>query len=343
MNVKLYPWLIQPWNQLQSRRTNLPHALLIHGRPGLGKTVLAKLFAQRLLCEGPSGGDLPCGECAACRWFEQANHPDFRLLEPEALSAAEGDARTTEGEPRKREGEAASRQIRIDQVRELHDFLAIGTHRGGLRVIILRPAEAMNLATANALLKSLEEPPPSTLFILVSSAPDRLLPTVRSRCQKVGVAAATAAEAVGWLQSRGVADGEAALAYAANAPLAALEDAEERAARDSFVAGRLAGGNRDALELVDACQGVAPARVVSWLQKWAVDLALARTVGSVRYHQRHTAALRTLAGSLALERLLRFERSLAEAAAVAQHPLNPRLFLEDVFLRYAQIWEARSG
>ena len=193
--------------------------------------------------------------CAACLWFEQGNHPDFRILEPDALFAAEAEHRATEGEPRKREGEAASRQIRIDQVRELQDFLTIGTHRGGVRVVVVRPAEAMNVATANALLKSLEEPAPKTAFLLVSSAPDRLLPTVRSRCQKIAVAPAAAAEAVGWLRARGLQDAEAALAYAANAPLAALEDAEERAVRDSFVAGRLAGGNRDALELADACQG----------------------------------------------------------------------------------------
>jgi DNA polymerase-3 subunit delta' len=341
MNIELYPWLTQAWTHLQARRTNLPHALLIHGRPGLGKTVLARRFAQRLLCEGPADGDLPCGECAACLWFEQGNHPDFRLLEPEALSAAEAERPATEGEARK--GEAASRQIRVDQVRELQDFLAIGTHRGGSRVVVVRPAEAMNVATANALLKSLEEPLPKSVFLLVSSAPDRLLPTVRSRCQKVGVAPATPVEAAGWLRARGLQDAEAALAYAANAPLAAIEDAEERAVRDSFVAGRLASGSRDALELADACQGLAPARVIFWLQKWVVDLVLAHTTGRTRYHQRHASALCALAGSLALERLLRFERSLAEAAAVAQHPLNPRLFLEDVFLRYGQIWEASSG
>jgi DNA polymerase-3 subunit delta' len=339
MNIEIYPWLADSWKQLQARRANLPHALLVHGRPGLGKTVLATLFGHRLLCEGPPDRDLPCGECAACRWLEQGSHPDFRILEPEALA----EARSVEAEPRKRAGETASRQIRIDQVRELQDFLAIGTHRGGLRVVVVRPAEAMNVATANALLKSLEEPPPGTVFLLVSSAPDRLLPTVRSRCQKIGVAPASTAAAGAWLRQRGVQDPEAALAYAASAPLAALEDLEERGARDALVGGRLASGGRDVLELADACQGVAPARVVLWLQKWAVDLVLARTSGTVRYHRRQESALRGLAGPLALERLLRFERSLAETAAVAQHPLNPRLFLEDLFLRYAQLWEASSG
>jgi DNA polymerase-3 subunit delta' len=248
------------------------------------------------------------------------------------------------GELRKREGETTSRQIRIDQVRELQEFLAIGTHRGGLRVIVVRPAEAMNVATANALLKSLEEPPSKSVFLLVSSAPDQLLPTVRSRCQRLAVApAAPTGAAVAWLRTRDVQDPENALAYAANAPLAAVEDVEERAAREALIAGRLAGGNRDVLELADSCQGVAPSRVILWLQKWTVDLVFARTAGTVRYHRRHADALRRLAGSLVLERLLRFERSLAEAAAVAQHPLNPRLFVEDVFLRYAQIWEVGSG
>jgi DNA polymerase III subunit delta' len=339
MTQELFPWLEQSWGELRSRRASLPDALLLHGRSGLGKTVLARLFAKRLLCEGPAAGDLPCGECPACLWFEQGNHPDFRVLEPEALS----ESREPEGEGRKREGETASRQIRIDQVRDLQGFLAIGTHRGGIRVVVVRPAEAMNGATANALLKSLEEPPPRTLFLLVSSTPDRLLPTVRSRCQKIGIAPASPEAAVPWLRARGVTDAEAALAYSARAPLAALEDGEERTARDALIAGRLASGSRDALELADACQGVPPARVIVWMQKWAVDMALARTGGTVRYHLRQATALQRLAGSLALDRLLRFERSLAGAAAVSQHPLNPRLVLEDVFLRYAQLWEARGG
>jgi DNA polymerase-3 subunit delta' len=334
---KIFEWLSPTWDQLQARRQALPHALLIEGRPGLGKTALALAFGQRLLCEGPAG-DFACGRCEACGWFSQWNHPDFRLIQPEALD----EAQPAETESRRRDGEAASRQIRVDQVRELQDFLAIGTHRRGLRVVLIRPAEAMNVAASNALLKSLEEPPPSTVFLLVSSMPDRLPPTIRSRCQRVVVPPAAGADAIPWLAAQGVSDPEAALAYAGNAPLAVLEDAADRPARDALLR-ELAGAQLDPLALADACQGVAPVRVIAWLQKWAADLVLARVAGRTRYHVRQLPALRALAEAVALEPLLRFERALAACAAVAQHPLNARLFLEAMFIRYVQLWEARHA
>jgi DNA polymerase-3 subunit delta' len=310
--------------------------LLIHGRAGLGKTALARVFAQALLCEAARADGLPCGQCLACRWFEQGSHPDFRLIEPEALAESTAE----EGEGRAKAGAAPSRQIRIDQVRELHAFLAVGTHRGGARVILVRPAEAMNAATANALLKSLEEPPPGTVFLLVSSAPDRLLPTVRSRCQRIAVPAAAAEAAVPWLKSQGLKDPEAALRYAGNAPLAALEEAQESArTRDGLIA-CLARPDATGLDLADACQGAAPDAVVGWLQKWAYDLASARLGGPIRYHVRQESALRAIAGSLPAQALIRFARSLSSARAVALHPLNPRLFLEEIFLRYAQLRES---
>jgi DNA polymerase-3 subunit delta' len=333
---KVFPWLVSPWRALIGRRDALPHALLLSGRPGLGKTVLARTFAQALLCESARSDGLPCGACLACRWFEQGSHPDFRLIEPEALAQAVPE----EGEGRSKAGAAPSRQIKIDQVRELQEFLAVGTHRGGARVILLRPAEAMNAATANALLKSLEEPPPGTVFLLVSSAPDRLLPTVRSRCQRISIPAATAQDAVPWLKAQGLRDPESALRYAGNAPLAALEDAEGDARTREALIARLARADAPALDLADACQGAAPDSVVGWLQKWAYDLASARLGGPIRYHLRQESALRAIAGSLPAPALLRFARSLSAARAVALHPLNPRLFLEEIFLRYAQLRES---
>jgi DNA polymerase-3 subunit delta' len=257
------------------------------------------------------------------------------MIEPEAL--AEG--ALSEGEGTKGTG-SPSRQIKIDQIRALEDFLAIGTHRGGARVILVRPAEAMNAATANALLKSLEEPPPGTVFLLVSSAPDRLLPTVRSRCQRVAVAAAAPQDALPWLRAQGVKDPEAGLQYAGNAPLAALEEAGEAVRVREGLLGRLARADATALELADACQGVAPDAVVTWLQKWAYDLAALKAGGAIRYNVRQESALRAIAGAVTAPALLRFERSLSAARAVALHPLNPRLFLEDIFLRYTQLRES---
>lgn len=258
------------------------------------------------------------------------------MIEPEALA----EAALGEGEGPSKGAGSPSRQIKIDQIRELEDFLAIGTHRGGARVILIRPAEAMNAATANALLKSLEEPPPGTVFLLVSSAPDRLLPTVRSRCQRVAVAAATPEEALPWLRAQGLKDPEAGLQYAGNAPLVALEESGETArARDGLVA-RLARADVTALDLADACQGVPPDAVIGWLQKWAYDLAAAKMGGAIRYNVRQESALRAIAGVVAAPALLRFERSLSAARAVALHPLNPRLFLEDIFLRYTQLRES---
>lgn len=335
MKESIYPWLVDAWRELAKRRAAVPHALLIHGRAGLGKTVLARAFAQSLLCEAPAVEGWPCGICAACRWFEQGNHPDFRQLEPEALAATDA-----VGEPGAKAGAAPSRQIRIDQIRALDTFLSVGAHRAGRRVVLVRPAEAMNTATANALLKSLEEPGPGTVFLLVSSAPEMLLPTVRSRCQRVAVAPAASGAMAQWLAQKGIPDPEAALRYAGGAPLAAAEEAaEHRAAREAVIAA-LGRSDPNALELADACQGLPPPAVVGWLHKWVCDLALARSAAPVRFHARQESTLRALAAALPLAPLLRFERSLCAANAVAQHPLNPRLFLEDLFLRYVQLRES---
>jgi DNA polymerase-3 subunit delta' len=197
----------------------------------------------------------------------------------------------------------------------------------------------MNASTANALLKSLEEPAAGTVFLLVSSTPDRLLPTVRSRCQRVPVAAVGGPACVAWLREQGVKEPEAALRYAGNGPLAAVEEAAEfGAARDTLLT-MLGRNEATALDLADACQGIPLPVVVGWLQKWVCDLALAKHALTLRYHLRQESALRTRADSLRLAPLLRFERSLHAARAVAQHPLNPRLFMEDLFLRYVKLGE----
>ncbi|MCB1745414.1 MAG: DNA polymerase III subunit, partial [Gammaproteobacteria bacterium] len=170
------PWLDPPLARLRARRARLPHALLIHGTPGIGKSLLARAFAADLLCENTSdeGGDhrAACGHCPGCRWFAGGAHPDFRRILPEALDPDHIPER----------GRKPSREIRIDALRALGEFLTHTGHRAGWRVVIIEPADAMNVYAANALLKSLEEPGQRTLLMLVSSHPDRIVPTIRSRC-----------------------------------------------------------------------------------------------------------------------------------------------------------------
>src|SRR3972149_5238574 len=205
--------------ELAEMRVRLPHALLMHGPEGVGQFELAMAFAQFLLCEKPAPNGRACVRCSACLWFEQGNHPDFRLLQPESMAGdEEGEAAT--------ESKKKSDQIKIEQVRDLQRFLAVGAHRSGIRVIVLHPADAMNISTQNAVLKSLEEPPPYTLFLLVTSSPHRLLPTIRSRCQSISVPVPDRELALRWLEDHGIANPESLLALAGGAPLSAMRLSE---------------------------------------------------------------------------------------------------------------------
>jgi DNA polymerase-3 subunit delta' len=179
------------------RRGALHHALLLAGPPGVGKGTAARILAQALNCEGPerAGGmggrsltapphfeDDGCGQCGPCRKIARGLHPDVLLVEEERVMARAG-----RWEPRG--GRAPSRDIVVDQVRDLVDRrLALKRFEGRHRVVILDPADAMNPQAQNALLKTLEEPPEDTVLVLVASAPDALLPTVRSRCLRLSFA-----------------------------------------------------------------------------------------------------------------------------------------------------------
>ena len=228
----MFTWQEPAWNAWIRLRERLHHSVLIQGSEGFGEFEFAQAIAQSLLCEKPRPGGYACGACQACHWFSQGNHPDFRLIVPESMTP---DLREEESEPVKKE--KRSEQIRIEQVRELAAFLSVGTHRAGLRVILIYPAEAMNANTQNALLKGLEEPASGTVFLLVTTQSERLLATVRSRCVKFSLPLPESGEVVPWLKEQGVEHPEAALAGTGGAPLAALKAAESEADRRSFIEG----------------------------------------------------------------------------------------------------------
>lgn len=337
------------WARLQARRARLPHALLLAGQRGLGKLALAQAFVAGLLCEQPDDTGHACGHCLACRWREQGNHPDFRCLQPAALAEAEAASEATAKPAPEEKTKKASQQITIDQVRGLDDFLHVGTHRQGVRIVLLHPAEAMNRNTANALLKSLEEPRPDTLFLLVSSEADRLLPTIRSRCQTVEVPLPSPQAATAWLAAQKVSDGGRWLALAGGAPRLAAELAGsgQRGLLDALLGQLQKGRQLDPIAAAaliektlkaDKSGALTMKRTVEWLQKWSADLALVAEGLPPRYFQADGATIGQLAASSSTIKIINFNRLLIKFKAQSEHPLNLRLVLEELFFAYRALY-----
>ncbi|MGH8738470.1 MAG: DNA polymerase III subunit delta' [Burkholderiales bacterium] len=320
-DILIYEWNKTVWNSLENAAGRLTHALLIHGPAGVGKRALAEHFAQFLLCEG-SQRERPCGRCEGCRWFAAGNHPDVRWLEPEAIAkptAMETDDEDQAGGRPTR----PSLEIKVEQVRALADFLNIGSHRGRHRIVLVYPAEDMNLHAANSLLKSLEEPPASAVFVLVSHRPARLLATVRSRCVASPVRLPERAVAEAWLRANGVADAARWLAFAGGAPLRALEYGS--GARGETIARLLKVLQADSRQGVTAGDREEVDVLAEVLQKLAFDRAFAAFGVEPKYATGGSRA----ASAQAIE-WLAFARAMGHNRALARHPLNPRLFASDM-------------
>ncbi len=335
MSINYYPWQEKLWNRLGDMHGRLPHALLFHGRPGIGKLHLAEVLAQSLLCENRSGHRLACGACPACGWFSAGNHPDYRLVQPEILSPVDEDAEAGEtGEEGKKK---PSRQIKIEQIRALSDFLNVGSHRSGYRVVLIYPAESMNPGAANALLKSLEEPSAGVIFLLVSHQPKKLLATVRSRCHALALSLPPRSLSLRWLQEQGSEATAATLAFAGDAPLEAASLPSDEADTRRRLFDLLGQPATSALGLADYCQRLQPGPVVDWMLKWTYDLVAMASSGKARYNIDQETKLARLVQTMPILKLLRFYGALSSMKAISEHPLNARLFFDDLFIAYKEI------
>lgn len=351
--LPLHPWLEPVWRRLLALGERLPHALLLIGAPGSGKRDLADALAARLLCVTPGDDGRACGRCVGCRLRESGNHPDLYLLLPAAQAAAEagGEEASSEsaGGGADKPVKAKSSQILIEQVRELQAALNTTGHQSARRVVVIEPAHAMNPFTANALLKLLEEPPAGCVFLLVSSAPRRLLPTIRSRCQAWAIPRPAPAQLTHWLAGQGR-EGQALLALCGGMPLMADRMAEQGLAAilTRFVRDlsrlpegdplTLAGQWETWLKSKEAtAAGFDMAQLVDWVQRWVTDLASLRLGGRVRFFPAEEATLAALARRSSVASVLNCYNDFARIRRVARHPLNPRLMLEDMLLRYSRI------
>lgn len=203
----LYPWHRKNREYLVRLESKLPHALLFYGPAGTGVETFAESFAKARLCENRQPDGNACGECQSCHWFDQNSHPDFRQILPETLEIAKGlddpERKTDDdGGVSEKKTREPSKKIGIERIRSLADFINISTHRGGLRVVFVYPAEAMTTESSSSLLKMLEEPPANTLFILTTNHLDALLPTILSSGFQTGASYAGNLNGIGWLKER---------------------------------------------------------------------------------------------------------------------------------------------
>jgi len=342
--MNIYDWQATIWHQLFSEANSMPHAMLMGGPEGLGKLAFAQALAARLLCEQSDGTAsaerMACGLCSSCIWFAAGNHPDFRLIQPD-----DGDEPEEAGDD-VQPGAAARKPgkgpIRIDQIRNLTDFVYVGSHRRGNRVVVISPAESMNHAAANSLLKVLEEPPASVYFILISNSWRRLIPTLRSRCRNMTFGRPDPLLASRWLSNEGVKKPDELLRLAGGAPLLAAEWAGQgRLESYQKVVEALANKPVDPIAmamkwatLLKGEQGLGLPQLVDMVQKWVFDLALFKTTGGLRYHDGWRDTLAPLAAKASGTGLMSCYNDLLRIRAVARHPLNTQLFLEDLATRY---------
>lgn len=322
-----YPWLAPLWTRLLSMRQRVPHALLLAGPLGVGKRALARGWAQSLLCERPAGDGEACGACEGCHWFDAGTHPDFMHVTLQERENREGEVRM-------------ATEISVDQARQAVDFVQLSTYRAGYRVVLIEPAEALNTASANALLKVLEEPPINTVFVLVSHQPRQLLPTILSRCHKLEAGLPDKSALAGWLKQNGLDD--QALAWVSGAPLAALaaREAGELEVRQEVLDVLSKGDRLDSVALAEAWNRQVPARTwhkVSY--KWLLDLLSCTLGGKAGFNPDYQAALSGLAKRANLASLLDFARRESDSGRWVDHPLNRQMVMEAWLIEYGRIFE----
>lgn len=330
LDVTPLPWHAQAWQRLVQARAGdrLPHALLVTGMIGVGKARFAERLARALVCEAPDGGGDACGHCRSCQLTRVGHHPDTHWYRPE-------------------EG---SRVIKVDAVRALTESSALTAGGSGRAVYLIDPADGMNPAAANALLKTLEEPTGGAVLVLLSANPDRLPATIRSRCQRIALAPPAATAGADWLVAQGVpaARAERLLGLYGGAPLAALAAAESDRLQELDAMWtsleRLTDGRGDPVSLAASWEDRELAEVLDWLVLWTLDLLRLQAVpGSVpRFDPEAAERFQTLANRLDCQDLHGFLDRLYQLRRGLASNLNGLLALESLLLDWTR-FTARTG
>lgn len=319
------PWTERPWQILMEakEKNRLPHALLFVGLPGLGKSVLAHQFAHALLCK--AAGD-PCGQCQACHLIRANSHPDLMIIRPEE----------------------AGQMIKIDQIRELIPIVNTTPLLGHARIIVIEHAEALNMAAANALLKTLEEPTPNTLLMLISDLNLNLPATIISRCQKIFFKKPERLDALEWLKlqepTQNPTNRELALNLSQGAPLRALDmlQSDTLSLRQILCEGlgALSQKKADPIALAKICVEYDLQSVLQLLLSWVYDLLRFKLTNGRATLMHFDCAALFSALNIAPYSLLCYIDIVEERFRKIIHlqNLNRQLLLEELLIRWAHCY-----
>jgi len=368
----LAPWLQGLWDNFDF--TNFPNATLLHGQSGIGKFAFALELAKALLCESAHAASRPCNQCEACHWFRTGNHPDFIALVPETHRSLlphadyEGDEAPKKGKVARDESDSEAsekkekKNISIEETRGAIEGLSIGSHRGGNRVILIYPLEMLRSDSANTLLKSLEEPPANTIFILLADRVDRVLPTIRSRCRLLTAPRPERQQGLAWLRAQllkinslKVSDADIETIYdeQGGAPYSVLDSLIARSNQDEkdeltiaiqasrYLLQSMSQGVR--INWLDSAEKTHKARysyLLAAMQRWTSDLQAVAQGGNPRYYPKHLVTLQSLSQSAKTPKLHHFWKSLVQARRHENHPLANRVQLEALLSQYQQVFES---
>lgn len=322
MPDEIFPWQREAWTRLQARfrERKLPHALLITGSVGMGKVQFAASWARALLCVQPQADGLACGACRACLLLVAGSHPDWRQVSPPE------------------EGKV----IGVDQIRDLLQWVALTPQYGAHKIVVIESPDKMNINSANSLLKTLEEPPPHSLLILVTARPSKLPLTIISRCQRIHFPSPSLAEASAWLieQRPEIVNSTLLLKLADGSPLQALKLAADGVLNNRQVLleliEKLTQGRLEPVAAADAALKIGVHDTLHCLYSWTCDmirLAASGPEASV-VNEDMKERLQVLANGATSKSLFARLEQTTQALRLADRQLNPQLLLEDTLMAW---------
>lgn len=320
----IYPWQTEQWQQFLRylRDERLPHAVLLSGPSATGKLKFCLACIRRINCIQPTQDNHACGVCNNCHLLKAGTHPDVRMINVDE----EVD------------------QIKVDVIRELNQFMVLSRRQGLYRIVCINRADCMNVNAANALLKTLEEPPLNSVLFLISDHMDALPVTIKSRCQIWKFGLPNERQALNWLQQQvDNPDWKGVLAISGNRPLLALElhSTNLGKSRTKFYGylNHLMSGSEGVTKISAKLQDEELDHLIAWQQSWCTDLVRCyykKNSVTLENPDIHSSLL-SLVSQIDLQSLFRYLDRLTELSRFSDAPLNKRLFIEDMLIRCREI------